>query len=1075
MAFIDELGKDNTKVIFIRLKYLDTDLAEKQIFFADHDIDVPDDLVSGNLIKPEPRLGKIPNFNRLVNILNNKIIEKGSYTFNIDNQDAELTAFFQNNYFKNTKLDVFLTIKELAAFDYIQLSQGTIKELKIDSKVQLKVDEITTYQKNLKLDLYNYNNQPEDLKDKVKPVISGIINGHQVGNINAINSDNFIDSGILVKNLGEEQPVDFPRITTLRCLTEEDANKLREIIKYDDVVKLEKVTGQENDPELVLIPSDEPIGPGVTTDNLKFYFRGATAIDPSGPDLKLYIANDQNYHYNNKFLISTNQDSYRESTTLFQNVTVGNSTFTINADWSFLEEDDLIYIQDNTNSWDVEELRVLSCDSVGNVVLKTDFISKERDKDDVTVYFDKVRSININDKTFKRERVKNYLRTGDYDDITTGYTEPTVTFNNITYTLDPTKTDLVADKSKWVIEYAYRDFLGFDYSGIPPYEALFAQPEGFIERVREPSNDGYILNTIKIYINQGGTTNDDIIGFLDAYAISDPTLVPFTYSLSAGHGLDTPDCGKTLKFIGSFNVSYFTQYVTDANGDAKSLVVVLNKDNTQDQTYLQKYFEFDIFTSITIQPFHVGALMDGVIANRINTLSGSNLPLIAVADSFNGGVIFKHQTYTSSYAEATIYNYVGQGSEESLRSFYFTNYTQTYNPWDYEQNGTEWYINLNKKDLALTGSDPIDKYSPSNSCLIYVGGTGSENRRLRYFPDEDFNDRNKWESKVDSFQVMLIRNQFVKWNGLNGGSYIIDKIDEDDAYIYVTRDFSNSSEGLGVQIFEEFEISEDTEVYINYRDNKQHFSDLITSVFNLYGITNYNNQDLIDLKTNHPNFLTNIIVNENKEIFKYLQDYLVSFNLISFLDKFGDIRFKLYNPYETTTNSLSFYNLIDIQYEITELQYTDVIYKILKNSKDNTFTDVDKTDPFVTEYKAVTDLEVKEEFETKIEKNFLNDIFSGSLTYSDVFTRKYFRKTKQLKVFGNLDLLQYDIGTLLTIEDFDEVSNKEVYIITGIETNGINTKLTLFTVLPKALFNLVDENGNEIVDEVTPDPNNISG
>jgi hypothetical protein len=1020
MAFIDELAKDNTKVIFIRVKYLDVDLVENEIFFSDHDIDIPEDLASGALIKPEPRLQKIPNFSRLIDIMDNQSIIKGSYTFNIDNQDDELTQFFQNNYFRNTDIDVFLTIKELDTFDYIQLSQGTIKSLKIDKSIKLKVDEINLYQKTLSnLNLYDYENQDDDLSDKYKPIVKG-----KTLNLPAVDvstgKETFL-TDIYVDTASYYLTNKFVVNTT------NDAVKLREYINVGDTFFIEGY-------EFTLLESQP--GDSILT------FRVNSQIIFSNANARVAVK-EESINTNTKYVISDNQTSDVLQATLASSLTKGDTYIYINEDWSFLEEGHIIYIQKAGEELKTEYFCVASYDSdlkkisiKGNKTGDTIIDRISRDMDTTySVYFKKIQSIKNGNDVYWNKPSLTVLECGSASDInntkdttaelilrTDTYSENYLKFTSyvVGEVGNGDEITYIADAPSLGGETLTRTIVSNKYGSVSRWEVHYYQD------IYSSTN----INTIK--------------ALFDAWAIA-PVPNFSTTVVGSGTAQQKLQYDPIIIEGGESNHPYLEfqfQSASDQNPEYYAIWWSRPSFPSLPPTKIKNYdyiLKVDVLDSDTAED-----LRDKTIT-AINTANSSTFPFIACEGSavVNNILNIKQTQFQDTPPESKTNFLSASGNNFACSVSGGVQYFDT------EIEDNTLILNIYKNNMAtrlrkaFSGVTVTSSVYPLYERRLTVKSTDSSN-----IGDLDFNDK-----------ILIKFNELFDTPKMR----ITNVVDTNDIFINTSRSLTVvEGESFDIEVFQKVEIDE---LSVEYVGDKTHLADILEEIFSLYGITKYNSDDLDDLKTNHPDFLTYLKFDENLSLYKLLSDYLSSFNLISFLDKEGNIRLKFYNPYETTSNSLDWYNLIDIKYEISEFKNTDVTYKILKDLQKDSFTSVDITDTFVTAYKSVTGLEDSKELETKIMKNFLEDTYTGSLTYGDIFARKLFRKTKEVEVFGNLELLQYDIGDLLIIENYDEINPEEVYIITGIETNGTNTKLTMFTVLPKIQYNLVDENDNNIVDE----------
>lgn len=1025
MAFVDELAKDNTKVIFIRLKYLEVDLAEKEIFFSDHDIDIPEDLLSGDLIKPEPRLQKIPNFSRLIDIMDNKAIIKSGYSFNIDNQDDEFTEFFQDNYFRNTKIDVFLTIKELDTFDYIQLSQGTIKEIKIDSKVKLKTDELTLFEKTLStLNLFDYDNQDDDLNDKYKPTLSGKIDNYPATNIST-GKDFFVTDITVDTSI-------FFTLNKFQVSSEANADKLRNYLKVGDTFKFEGF-GQE----YTLLNNQE------SDNNLTFQVDKQILV--SG-DYRIEVS-EESILTNSKYYVSDNQSSKYLEATLASSLTAGDSEIFINEDWSFLEVGNIITILKTGEEHLAETFFVggytastkritIKGNQDGSTVIDT--ISRDMDTT-YKVYFEKVQAVRNGRDVYTNKPSLTVLECGAASDINNSFD----TRAELILLSEANSSNYIKYESSVVGETGNGPEIVYINDGILGSETLtrtlITNKYGSYYRwevhIAISNSFPYLstsLNTIKTLFDNWVLA--PVPNFTTTIVGSIFTSQKITYDpqIIEGGTSNHPYLQMDVQLTeGSEPLKYAIWWLKPAFPSFPPTVI---KD-------------FDYILQVDVANGDTAADIRDKTITAINAENSTTFPFIA---SENSSLLTNVLNIKKTTLQENKINSRTNSTSVALNNFYASSIggIEFYNT---EIDGDNLILNIKQDNMVYRLKNILENVTIQGS-----SASNSLNKKRIQIQDSDrdkagnvdFNDRLYIKSEL------LFEDPKLK---LTNCTYT------DDNFIYTNDELDYFTDKTAqLEVWSKIEIDDIT---IDYVDDVYHLSDVLELLFNIYNVTNYSATDLSDLKANHPDFYTFLKLDEDEALYKTLGDYLVSFNLFTFVDKEGVIRIKFHDPYAETTNTLDWFNKADLKYTIKEFTNTDIIYKILPDLGKDSFTNVDITDSFINSYKTATGLEDSKEIETKIMKNFLGDTYLGSLTYGDVFARKFFRKTKEVEVFGNLELLQYEIGDLLSIENFDEINPQEVYIITGIETNGTNTKLTLFTVLPKVKFNLIDENGNNVVDE----------
>lgn len=306
----------NKKIIFVEVNYVDpTDLTAKKKWFSTYPLDIPNDLVSGDLIPCEDRLdNKIPLFLRAVDEIENKVIIKGTYNIKIDDPDNSFTAFFTNNVFSNMAINFYLTVTPLDTFEYIQLAKAKITDIEIEDSGDIKInfDEYTDFEKDL-LPFFEemaYQYQKSSDETVYKPKFFGKAIGKKIECVND-NSSDWIDSGYTV-TLNKSSTRAFPLYITFS-----NSTLLQEFLflhKLGEDIKIENEDGIS-----VILPTDSAFWAELNSGNyncpansiLIELIEGSRRVQWETlpwPNCKVYIKAAENKNFKNEFFFADNVD-----------------------------------------------------------------------------------------------------------------------------------------------------------------------------------------------------------------------------------------------------------------------------------------------------------------------------------------------------------------------------------------------------------------------------------------------------------------------------------------------------------------------------------------------------------------------------------------------------------------------------------------------------------------------------------------------------------------------------------------------------------------------------------------------
>jgi hypothetical protein len=1029
MAFLDDLQKQNRKIVFIELNYLTPQLTNQKEYFADYHTDLPNGLTAGgDLFPAEGRIKSIPLFSRKMDVLSSKI-NKGVYTIKLDNNDGELRDFFTNNYFKNKEVNFYVTIEDYSPFDKLQLAQGTIKEIEIkDDYVNLKVDELIIFEKNIDLtqiELFDYPNQDTKLEDKYKPILKGKINNYRIEefNINKLPEDTFVEVDV-----NNDSSAGFGS-KFFYTQTDAEADFLRTIIKEGDFIELPDGSRYEVDK---LNPRDSIIG----DKNKQFSIVG---INFAGNG-KIKIQNKSRFNspiFDDKYFVTKNVSILTSD--LSSDLSAGDTTIVIDEDWNFLDENDIIFVSSLSYPEKTEEFLVDSYNPLTNTITIKGKIAIDKSiANGYKVNYHTVQKVRINNIDYYKKRNSfNVFPSLDGSEFGNNNLSASLSINGLTFTATSA---------------------GTTGNG---YEIVFAKTKKY-----DPV-DGYEIEIVDTSVtNKYGSKTRYTVNFYETATAQDIkdefdllTGLPFTVTVDSDveikeYFYNFNDKERRIYLLegGEIQAEYYDEWIfqniTIDNNIPLTFALYFGVDG--DTTIPTRVNSFDVKLRVDILSTDTIAQVNTKIMNTINTNNSVIIPFTCDED---GELKF------AGYSKYPI------SKDRGVKD-------QNINFFEYIQDGDNFYIQFEKKayNIARNGFGVSVVEYTVDIPGAYYSATESTNRKLISYASgysrgvNAFVAENNFE-KLDFLDTILI----LDYNNLDGGSrnkylHVWKNADEGAKYVNSELTDFDLDEGIEVSFYpnEEFD-----EITVFYKDQYSHVSDIIEELFSTYSITKYNSSDLSTLKTDHPNFLTKLVIDESKKLYKYLNDFIISFNLLCFIDNSGDIRIKFFNPFDTATSTkLDFNSLIDFSQSFNELEYSRVQLGINEDLSEESFTPKNLTDEFTSDLALETNFDNLKEINSEIMKDFLDDTYE-TYKYSKLLGAKYLSRNHEIRIIGDLDLLSHDIGDLISVDNNNEIDSSLKFIITEIETDADNVKIKAFRLIenPERHVYLIDENGNNIIDE----------
>ena len=621
-----------------------------------------------------------------------------------------------------------------------------------------------------------------------------------------------------------------------------------------------------------------------------------------------------------------------------------------------------------------------------------------------------------------------------------------------------------------------------------------------IERITGISNV-YGGSNVRWIISYGPrATTQDVIDALDAYDIANPGHIDFSYTLVVDKKLNNTN--KKIKNLGTYTVESTSISLFGSNRHkynyTKDLFLsnpVMLEGGMNSRNYI--LFNYDIDTDGTrgltprkilinwrvdgetasIQPIGVnGSYTDTVNVNILSTdttaqvvdktvftILGtsfySDIPLLAIqGDECVYFKIGKHSNIPLTLTKDS------QGFPGKVYSIHeFVNFYDTVKEGDdlvleLDKNAFNMSYQssmpINQEGNILYGTNPFSKFRNIAIGSNVFGTTDYDNLKKIIFTDSVF-------EEDDLGGTLLFKN--ASYLGFEYYTSIIDIRKEGQYYINQDLELRTAYEGLFY--FDFFSNIPIEEIVIDYKSNS-HAGAIIEDILDFYNITKYSSADLTTLRESHPNFQGGIIIDDQQILAKSLKMVTESFNLYTFIDKEGNIRFKFYNCFDTTTpNSIDFYSVESIEQDILEIKNTKYDLFINKNYYKDYSELVSLTQPFINSLSTLLEWEEVKELESVIMRDFFSESFDGR-TYEELFNSKLLSKIEEVSILGNLNLMTYELGDLINIENYDKLDSSNSYKIVSIETNGFQSKINAIRIIENDIdVYLIDENGDFITDE----------
>lgn len=1080
MSLADNIKNENIrKIFFIKINYIDNTNTQKSVLYSDSFCDIPKDFISGDVTSPEIRLQEVPSFLRQIDLIANDVIKNANYTVKLTNTDGELNSLFIDNTFTNQEVEIYVTTEnDLIPFSYQKLMRSRIKEIGFDTiTISLKLEELLFFELERQdlFEFYNYSNQNEDLSDKIKPIVKGKIFNLEVENINYCDDDTFLNTGITGKLLpygNWEYEINFQ--VDLYYTTGINADKLRSILKVDDEIGFLGISDFNNN---IVIYKRSSIGSDPTSIIFTFQLQEKAGFNrATDQTTTILVKSDDNYLYNNKYLISKKQSNYRH-TSNFTSTTIPSTNLTQyitpSNDWSFIKANDYIYLEHKTNTWHREYFYVTSYDKVTNTItINLDkFSPLVTSASDFIICKDFVTDINVKTSALeglvnlKREAaVYNFLAPKGADvNYVGGKATASVAFRNgtsgtiknATLNFECNTPGLAGmnNKIEFVNEYEY------------------IQNPNYVQTVTGPS----YTPILSMFSNsQGGTTYRVLYYYRAEYNTPDFVAMP-------AEGTTVAQL-KALSYTGLTVTSFYdlttlparispqSQNFFTADVPLNTYFAISFANEKSDPTQLpfanetQGLLVWYAKDGATTLPPELTAF-NGIIA-RVDVLSTDDEDAVATKtvtkinslfSEFYGFYALKPATgifeirfcYINN-AQKQIYNSRMPSARlrrGSFRSYYLSN------------SGDELYLNLDRLGIALEVKNYSNKVSEERGYIFksdkLLKFDSSRVVNIANPNDVPFNNKainiKPGDLLVMQFPVQNLSTSAGERLRLIDFTRIVNEYEEIEVkdkrsiqqiVVNKTIPISTTNNNVFAYIYSNFKLSN---VYVNFDDGKFHVSDVIEAIMDLFQVTNYSSSDLTALKTLNPDFKTSIYVDQSQPMYKFLNQILLSFNLNAYVDNSGTIRFKFFNIYDKgNVKTIDYYDLVDNNntFSIKDVQYSTVNFKILKDGSTDKYTVTQSvTDSTIASQYSLTKFKNIFDIESRIEFDYLSQT-TGGKTFKDIQSKKYFTKNIEVSFIVNIENLDIDIFDNIKFINHPQIPDTYTFKIYKKETNLRQIKLT---------------------------------
>lgn len=1078
-----ELSKnpDLLKTIFVIVEYYDIVAEElKKIYLSDNFFVGLTNGLTGDSVPYEPRIEKIPYFEQEIDPISNEVIIKSSYKIDVINNDDYYRDILEVALFKGQKVSMYSYIEGLDISDSLLLATATIKSIDYNgNNLSLLLEEMFYYNKSNEFAMSKFTSIDgyinDEAKDKYKPTLFGDVRKEQGENLNTTDGK-FVNIGGLkftydsadgYTSVGSNFSIGGTIIT---LQNENDAQLFRELINIGESIALELNGGITEIFTVVGYANNSNLK--VQLDRL---LKGGNITTPKN----ILINKDDSPRLNDKIFVSDNKE--KDYFELNATGTAGNNYISVTGqDLSFMKEDERLEVVRITsvggdfNDYAVEEYTIDYWDALNSRLYIKELLFKDLTPAfgelSVSIRYYYVQKIAVKDQFFYRARRSMTMNLGSVDDIVNEAKQASATRFGIQITAQ--NQTLPEDGNGIQVRFIGRKGTcsqPSEYSNDPIGCSIFAGGTWTYSDIDIVANSA---RSYTIFYDVDLHTNQDIVNYYNSLATPVKDSLNIVLTIRTSISIKPNNLSFTLE-NGGLKKTYYvfevinssTAFIDGNNYNPETIVIYFTKDSLLP----------GVGPSGTIGTYEVNVSTGDTTSNIAD----------AIIAAFEASIDF------SSLLRPCYYYRIGNSItlksnlRDNLRSIVNIEYSA--GAWSYslsEDYGMAFDTYIENNDLKIQIDynflNVAEKLSYGKETSTYLGnmtiygnaGSSAKEKRMIQFSGDSL------DGSIPSLEpgdIIFANNQAGTTSVKSLRHFIIDEVEQYEVSgakflrVYVKReieDFSNTVYNYYVYLQKKSETITDKDVSFYYKDENVHVSDIITKLNDLYDNDEFSSTDLSSLKTDHPFLNSYIIIDKVQQYYKYLNNFLASFSMSSFVDTSGNIRYKFINSLALSQDSsISYFDYYDEDLSFEEYEYNKILVKYAKDLTKDSYQEITLVDAGLDSIAAITKFNESKTVETMIlDDIFLEDI--AGLSFGEIMSSRYFSNIRELKIKGKEYLFNFNILDVVAVTDSKKIDDDKLWVITKRKTNGKDVELTLthYKKVIELCF-LTDEFGDYILDE----------
>lgn len=361
------------------------------------------------------------------------------------------------------------------------------------------------------------------------------------------------------------------------------------------------------------------------------------------------------------------------------------------------------------------------------------------------------------------------------------------------------------------------------------------------------------------------------------------------------------------------------------------------------------------------------------------------------------------------------------------------NITQPFTPTFSPSTGIS--LTFNKAGMAV--NNPEGARSQGTGGISGTGTGGVSNPKI---------DRRLTASSADYFKEVK-EGDYIYISLLSDTPLLVTEVDPDNNRIYIDRYLSTALNVTGEWIvYKGIEYTSDLKLTYSGVITRPHYSEIAKNMLNnIYNIPDakIDTTALTSIKTNYPFLYMGLIIDEEQNLFNSLNLLNKSSSLISYTDRTGKISCKFinFNSLGSTSNIIYKTDLLKYTRSLEDNILNSIIYKYNKNIDGDTYEG--KTTISNPNSTLVALCDIREVNEVESSMVYANNVSSNN-TY---MSAKFFRTQEKAILIGNLSLSRFEVGDLVKLSGFSNLSNSDTYIILEVKTDGFVSQIEIMRFL----------------------------